>query len=165
MILNPSFSLKYALVLLRLSFTKNFYLSCIKDSELLLLCPWLTFLILSSEWKQQPIHRGWLSWLSWKACSEAEYWKLESLPLHSRWLIVLDITLVVMFNLIHFVSDICILHWIQVLKVVNVSPTMGLLLILLLILPPNYMKEMPLLQETLPLGKGLVILHPSLELS
>lgn len=48
----------------------------------------------------------------------------------------------------------------QVVEVVNVWPSMGFPLILLLILKANYMKEMSLLQEMLPHGKALVILYP-----
>lgn len=53
----------------------------------------------------------------------------------------------------------------QVLSVVNAWPTMESQLILFLILPTNYTKEMCLLQEMLPPGKALAILHLLLELS
>lgn len=51
----------------------------------------------------------------------------------------------------------------QAMSAVNVWHTMALQQILLPILPTNYMKEMSLRQEMSPLGKALVILHPSLE--
>jgi len=49
------------------------------------------------------------------------------------------------------------------MNVVNVWLSLALQQTLLPILPPNYMKETPLLQEMSASGKELVILHLSLE--
>jgi hypothetical protein len=50
------------------------------------------------------------------------------------------------------------------MNVVNVWLSLAFQQTLLPILPPNYMKEMPLLQEMSAYGKELVILHLSLQL-
>jgi hypothetical protein len=50
------------------------------------------------------------------------------------------------------------------MNVVNVWLSLAFQQTLLPILPPNYMKEMPLLREMLASGKELVILHRSLQL-